>query len=317
MKTFVIANPKAAGGRVARKWGRLYATVSSSLGDTTVRFTGHQGHATELARNAIGEGYERIVVVGGDGTLNEVVNGFFDDQGEPINPEIVLAVVPAGTGGDFARSIGMRDISPEDAFRTATVRCVDTGIVRCGGADGSEQMRHFINIASFGATGLITDRVNSAAKTILRGKASYFFESLVGLSQYKNQRVRLRVDDHFEKVVSINSVAVANGRYFGGSMKVAPDAMIDDGLLDVVIIGDLSATEFLRHNKKIYAGTHLSLEEVSVVRGKKVIAEPVGTGDVCIEADGERPGNLPATFELRPQSVKLWAPWDRSQVLSS
>ena len=310
MKTFVIANPKAAGGRVAAKWGRLYATVSSSLGSTTVRFTGHQGHAIELTREALREGYERIVVVGGDGTLNEVVNGFFDEEGKSINSEAILAVIPAGTGGDFARSIGMRGVNPEDAFRTATIRPVDTGVVQCGG-----HHRHFINIASFGSTGLVIDRVNKASKTILRGKASYFFETIVGLSQYKNQKVRLRVDDHFDEVMSVNCVAVASGRYFGGSMKVAPKAVLDDGLFDVVMIADMSALEFVRHNKRIYSGTHLELDQISLVRGSRVVAEPVGDGAVCIECDGERPGDLPATFDILPQSIKLWAPWDRAEGL--
>jgi YegS/Rv2252/BmrU family lipid kinase len=313
MKTFVVANPKAAGGKVAKKWAELYLSISSSLGNTTLRFTGHQGHATELVRQAIHDGYERIAVVGGDGSINDGVNGFFDDSGEQINPEAILAIIPAGTGGDFSRSIGMSDVNPEQALRSASVRPVDLGRMRLSDGKGGEHTRYFMNIASFGSTAAIMDKINSAPK-ILPGKATYFWGSIKGLMTYQNQRVRLRVDDVFDEELLVNSVAVANGRYFGGSMKIAPEARLTDGLLDVIIVGDVSLGEFLRSNKKIYKGEHLALKPFTFLRGKEVIAEPVDYDPVLVEADGERPGQLPARFDLVPESIRLWAPWDRAEA---
>lgn len=314
MKTFVVANPKAAGGRVAKKWAELYLSISSSLGNTTLRFTGHQGHGTQLVREALHEGYERIAVVGGDGSINDGVNGFFDPSGELVNPEAVLAVIPAGTGGDFARSIGMSGLSPEDALRTATVQHVDVGCMTLAGAMGDEVKRYFINIASFGSTAAVMDKINGAPK-LLPGKATYFWGSIRGLLSYDNKRVRLQVDDIFDEEVTVNSVAVANGRYFGGSMKIAPEASLVDGLFDVVIIGDVNLGEFLRHNRKIYSGTHLGLKPFTLLRGKKVVAQPVDYNPVLLESDGERPGQLPATIEVVPKCIRLWAPWDKAEAV--
>jgi len=313
MKTFVVANPKAAGGKVAKRWAELYLSISSSLGNTTLRFTGHQGHATELVRQAIHDGYERIAIVGGDGSINDGVNGFYETTGEQINPEAVLAIIPAGTGGDFARSIGMSGVNPEQALRSASVRTVDLGRMHLTDNGGEESTRYFMNIASFGSTAAIMDKINAAPK-ILPGKATYFWGSIKGLLTYENKRVRLRVDDVFDEVLRVNSVAVANGRYFGGSMKIAPEASLTDGLLDVIVIGDVSLAEFLKSNRKLYSGTHLDLKPFTFLRGKEVIAEPADYDPVLVEADGERPGQLPARFDVLPEAIRLWAPWDRAEA---
>ncbi len=313
MKTFVVANPKAAGGKVAKRWAELYLSISSSLGNTTLRFTGHQGHATQLVREALHDGYERIAVVGGDGSINDGVNGFFEESGEQINPEAVLSIIPAGTGGDFSRSIGMSDIRPEQALRSASIKTIDIGRMQLSDGRGGQVNRHFINIASFGSTAAIMDKINAAPK-ILPGKGTYFWGAVKGLLTYQNKRIRLRVDDVYDEEVRVNSVAVANGRYFGGSMKIAPEARLSDGLFDVVVVGDVNLGEFLKNNRRIYAGTHLGLEPFTFVRGREVIAEPVDYEPILLEADGERPGQLPARLDVVPDCIRLWAPWDRAEA---
>lgn len=313
MKTVIIANPMAGAGKVGRRWQNFNRIINSCFGPAQVRFTQGPADATRVARQAAREGCERLVVVGGDGTLNEAVNGLFSEDGmTSLGADISLVLYPVGTGGDFARSVGLSALPVQRALEIATDRRIDLGRTTLTAPDGSTIVRHFINISSFGASGLIDQKVNASSK-LLGGKASFMWGTLRGLLAYKNQRVRLTVDDIFDQEVLINTVAVANGRFFGGSMKIAPDALVDDGLFDIVILGDLGLATFLRYSSYIYKGRHLELPAVSVMRGRTLTATPLYPTPVLIDFDGEQPGQLPVRYEVMPKALKLFAPWEHAE----
>ncbi|MED5463868.1 MAG: diacylglycerol kinase family protein [Myxococcota bacterium] len=319
MKRVIIANPNAGSGAVRREWAGIKREIFGAIGTAEDRFTACAGDAARLVKDAAREGFEQIIVVGGDGTLNEAVNGWFDAEGAAWNPDAALVVYPRGTGGDFSRSIGLTAENPALSFADATTRAIDVGSVRLTDHHGQPQQRYFLNISSFGSSGVISDSVNrmGAASKFLGGKATYAFGTVRGLLSYRNQRVRLRVDDAFEAELVINTVAVANGRYFGGSMKVAPQARLDDGLFDVVIMGDISLVDFIKYNPELYRGEHLELPGFSLHRGRKVVATPVGNRrDVLVETDGETPGKLPVTYEVMPGALRVYAPWGRAEAVA-
>ena len=315
MKTVVVANPAAAAGRVGRAWGRWQRAIQSTLGDHEVEFTAKPGDATLIVRRAVAAGAERIAIVGGDGSINEAVNGLVGEDGERIAGHVVLTVVPVGTGGDFARSIGMSDVSLETALGEASERKIDLGRAELTGHDGRPLVRHFINISSFGSSGLIVDMVNKTSKRF-GAKASFLWGTVKGLAKYENQRVHLVVDDVFDREIVVNTVAVANGRYFGGSMKIAPSALLDDGRFDVVIIGDVGLGRFLMTSGKLYRGEHLGEPGIERVVGREVTATPVGGAEVLIDLDGEQPGKLPVRYRVLPKAVTLLAPWTRAEAAS-
>jgi YegS/Rv2252/BmrU family lipid kinase len=250
--------------------------------------------------------------MGGDGTINEVVNGFFAEGGDhaplSLSPEAAFGVLPAGTGGDFIRTTGTsRQLAAAArALASARPRAIDVGRLSFVADDGRPAVRHFINIASFGISGLVDRYVNRSSK-VLGGRASFFLSTARASLAYRNPRCRITVDDGAPVEQGIYNVAVANGRYFGGGMKVAPDAVLDDGRFDVVTIGDAGFVTMLTQGTRIYSGTHLSLDFVHVARGKKVLAEPLGLAEVLLDVDGEAPGRLPATFEILPGGIQLRA----------
>ncbi len=305
----VIVNPNSAGERTRRRWPQLEAVLRDALGPFRARFTERAGHATDLARAALRDGADLVIAMGGDGTLNEVVNGFFDESArEPIRPEAAVALLPAGTGGDFPKTLGLpRDLG--DAARKiagARPRSIDVGRLEYLAHDGRRATRHFINIASFGIGGLVDRYVNaSGAKAALGGRASFFLASLRASVAYKNAEVRVRLDDGADEQRTVYSVAVANGRYFGGGMKIAPDAALDDGRFDVVTIGDVSMGTMLLHGSKVYSGAHVNLPFVRVERARRVHAESTRGEEVLLDVDGEQPGRLPATFELLPGAIRI------------
>ncbi len=298
-----IVNPAAARGRAGRVWPQVQALLQERGASFQVKFTRHPGHTTGLVREAVQQGYETVLVVGGDGTVNEAVNGFFV-QGENINPQAKLAVIPRGTGTDFSRTLGL---SPElpvlvDAILRGDTRLIDVGRLRCTAADGSQVERYFVNIADLGYGGALLDRVNGYTK-VLGGFLAYLVGMLYTLIFYDNQPIRFRIDEGQVQEGMYNAVIVANGQYFGGGMWIAPDARLDDGLFEIVLIGDVSKLEVLRNLPRLYRGTLSEHAKVHVLRGRKI--EVWSDERVLLDADGELPGQLPAAFELLPASLRV------------
>lgn len=305
MRTVVIVNPNAGHGRAGRTWPALHAAIERAVPGAENRLTSGPGHATTLVREALRAGAERVIAIGGDGTNNEVVNGFFDERGAPIAPEAALCLVPSGTGGDFRRVLTLPDDPLEALARVldAPVRPIDVGRIAHVDHDGVERAQMFVNIASFGMSGLV-DRIVNAASKRLGGRVSFFVASLRAMMRYRNQRVRLVIDHgRVEMELPIFNVAVCNGRYFGGGMHVAPAARIDDGRLEVVVLGDLSLGGKLALSSRIYKGTHVDMPGVIVESGTHVRAE--SADEVLLDVDGETPGRLPATFEILPGALRL------------
>jgi diacylglycerol kinase (ATP) len=306
MKTVVVVNPSAGNGIVGRKWATYNRSIVSIFGSSKILMTAAPGEATILVRSAIHSGVERIVVVGGDGSVNEAVNGFFEND-KPIGSEVSLAVYPIGTGTDFARTIGLSGVSLTSSFLHATEHRVDVGKASFINHDGRSESRYFLNISSFGSSGLVVDKVNSTSKR-LGAKLSFFIGTVRGLLDYQNQRVRIRVDDIIDEEMEINTVAVANGRYFGGGMMIAPNALLGDGFFDIIVVGNIGVMTFLRNAPLLYQGRHLGLPNIRSFRGRVIEVMPLGDLPVLLEFDGEQAGQLPVRYEILPQALRLFAP---------
>jgi YegS/Rv2252/BmrU family lipid kinase len=309
-RTTVIVNPKSQGGRLGKRWPEIAETLTRSFPYDVVH-TSCPGDATVLTREALGKGAERIVAIGGDGTINEVTNGFFVD-GKPIAPDASLGIVPFGTGGDFRRTLEL-PAEPAAAARVLVAnhkKKIDIGKLELTGHDGKPLLRMFINIASFGVSGHLDRMINEGGKKL--GRIGYFTTGVRATLSYKNQRVQLRFDgDAGDRVeVTAYNVAVANGKFFGGGMKIAPDAEVDDGKFDVTVVGDLGVMQLMTgFARQVYSGAHLKTKGISVRRAKVVEAEPIDpTEKVEFDVDGEHLGRLPARFEVMPQALWLVVP---------
>ncbi|RMG19242.1 MAG: diacylglycerol kinase family lipid kinase [Deltaproteobacteria bacterium] len=302
-RTILIVNPRAAGGSTGKRVARIAEQVRAHIGDFEMVFTERAGHATELARRAVLDGYEMVVGVGGDGTFNEVVNGFFEGR-DAINPEAVFGLIPQGTGGDLRKTLGIENDLAAAARRLAgkDTRRVDVGHLDFIDHGGCASERMFVNITSFGVGGAVVDEVNRSRK-LFGGKVTFMVGSAKALLRYRDQRVRLRFDDGPEECLQITNVAVCNGQYFGGGMWVAPKARMDDGLFDVTIWAGYSLKDFVLKQRMIYNGTHLDDARTRTLRARTVHAESDEV--VLLDVDGEQPGRLPVTIEVLPSALRV------------
>jgi YegS/Rv2252/BmrU family lipid kinase len=309
-RTIVIVNPKSQGGRLGRQWTSLSETLTRAFPYEHVETKG-PGDATNLAREALRSGAERVVAIGGDGTINEVVNGFFDETGAAIKPGASFAMVPFGTGGDFRRTmaIPLETVDAAAVIKANKTRKIDVGKLTYTTRDGATKLRMFINIASFGVSGVVDRLVNESGKKL--GRLSFMLATARATWAYKNQRVQLIFDNDASTRVeaTINTVAVANGKFFGGKMKVAPHAEVDDGLFDVISMGDLTFGDLVKSGRRLYEGTHLSMDKVSSRRARVVEAQPIEPKAIVeLDVDGEAPGLLPAKFEIVPGGITMVVP---------
>jgi YegS/Rv2252/BmrU family lipid kinase len=302
----IILNPTAGSGGAARKKAAIIHALTVSGQAPEVVHTEGPGDAGRLVREARRDGVECVVVVGGDGTLNDASQGYLDpDGGVASGPD--LALIPSGTGGDFRRTFGLSDSVEEAAARllAAKPRPLDLGLLSVTGHDGQLVRRAFINITSFGIGGL-TDRIVNSSPKWMGGKTAFLLGTLRAILVYENAPVRVRVDGKVCLEAPIFNVALANGRYFGGGMMIAPDADPSDGLLDVVALHDISRVQGIALAQHIYKGAHLGQRGVVVARGKIVEAEPlVKSREVLVDMDGETPGRLPLRAELAPGALRL------------
>lgn len=310
MRAFVVVNPHSANGRTARDWPAIERTLRDFYSQLVVVHTEKRREATGYVRNALQEGHGEIIAVGGDGTINEAVNGFFDEEG-PVAPDAVFSFITSGTGGDFRKTFG---IAPDWAAAVARLKeasavAVDVGRVSCLSERGTPRVRHFINIGSFGLSGAVVDSVNRARiAKLFGGQFAFAFHSALDMLTYRERAVRIRVDNAFDEITAISTVAIANGQYFGGGMRVAPDANPNDGLFDVVLMGSAPRRQAMAELKLLYTGEHVDRPHVRVLRGRRVVAAPVAETKgrpVLIELDGENAGRLPATFEILPGALQL------------
>lgn len=300
--TFIV-NPNAAMGSTSREWPQIKALARDRLGPFQPHLTTGPGDATELTRRALLEGAELVVCLGGDGTLNEVVNGFMAEDG-PIRPEAMLGFIPRGTGCDFIKTVPIpRELNRAlDVIMSSHARPIDLGRLTYMDHSGHRSHRYFHNITSFGLGGEVDERVNRTTK-VFGGFVSFIWATLISILVYDKKRVHLKVDNCFDQRVLCWNVVVANGQYHGGGMWVAPEAAVDDGMFHVTVIGDFTLAEVFLNLPKLYNGKLLQLEKVSTLVGKRVQA----TSDqrVLLDVDGEQPGQLPVTIDIVPGAVSL------------
>jgi diacylglycerol kinase (ATP) len=297
--TVMIVNPASANGRTARQWPEIARRAAGYGLDVDVRLTERPGHATELAAAAVAEGAQLVLAVGGDGTVSEVANGMAgSDRTE-------LAVIERGSGCDFIRTFGIsKDTDRALAVAaTAPARSIDLGRVSYTAADGSPASRHFANIASAGLTGVAADRVNRGGKP-LGATIAFAWAAVATFVSYRNSRFLVEIDgEQIDQVC--NNAIVANCRYFAGGMKILPEADPSDGLLDVLVWGDVSRADLARNLHKLYRGTHVNHPKATIRRARRVVVTP--QTPLPIEVDGEQPGLTPATFEVVPSALRLRA----------
>jgi diacylglycerol kinase (ATP) len=259
------------------------------------------GHLIELAERAARDGADLVVAVGGDGTLNETVNGLLRGGGGPE-----LATIPLGTGMDFVRTYGIPSRF-EDAVRTAIdgqTRAVDVGRVTYRTWAGDEQERYVCNVGSVGMSAAVAQRANGMSK-VLGGRVTFFYALTRVFLTWENTEVTVTLDGA-ERRGRMHDVIVANGPWHGGGMKLAPDARPDDGLFDVVLIGDVSKVDFLTTAPKLYKGRHVSHPKVEVLRSPRV--EVDAPERLPIEVEGEQVGTTPAAFEIVPGALRVRVP---------
>lgn len=261
------------------------------------------GEVAELAGQAAREGKTLLVVVGGDGTVNEAVNGLLA-AGAPELPEI--AVITIGTGKDFARSHGIPtkvDAAVEVAASGRTVTA-DVGRVRHRTAEGGDRESYFANVGSAGMSGAVARRADASSKA-LGGRLSFFVALVRVFSRWRNVEMTVELDGE-RRTGRMTNVVVANGAYHAGGMWLAPEARPDDGLFDVVLFGDISKGDFVGNVLKIYRGTHLAHPKIELLRSATVSVE--SAEPLPMELDGEQPGTTPATFEIVPGALRVRVP---------
>ena len=324
-RTLVIVNPASA--RARRAWPKIKDALTVAEIGFDMYETTHAGDATERTRAALLDGYNLIAVVGGDGTLSEAASGFFqfhqnDDHANfhlpsPINREAALALLPAGTGDDFARGLmGERETLAkwleifisycrrgDDAMSAA--RLVD---VIHGRVEHGEQDFICLNVATIGLGAEVAARVASQGNVMrhLPGEARFVSAACGALAAWRERRVRVTVDESEVIESQTNLIAIANGIYAGGGMMFAPGARNDDGLLDLLLSRDLTRATILRELPRIRRGEHLANERVRILQARHVRVETETPEDaLLIEADGNVRGHTPAEFHIMPGAIRI------------
>ncbi len=298
-----VVNPASANRTTGRAWPGLAARLREAGLEHEARLTAAPGDASAITRQALREGFRTIVSVGGDGTVNEVVNGFFDGE-KFLGQGARLGVISRGTGRDLIRTLGLPKDEGEAIARlkAGKTRRVDVGRARFLGHDGKAAMRHFINIGEVGLGGDTVARVNRTSKA-LGGKVSFLWGTVATLAGYRNKNLEVVIDGGQPITGRMCLVAVANGQYFGGGMRIAPDAAMDDGIFDVVIIADITKPDLLVNIPKVYKGTHTTHPKISFYHGREIAIR--SSEGATVDLDGEQPGRADATFSILPGLVDV------------
>ena len=292
----VIVNPSSAGGSTGEAWPQIASDLRSHFGSFRPVFTKHRGDAATLAGEAARLGEKLIIACGGDGTISEVANGILSS-----GKDAELGIMPSGTGGDFRRTLEIPSRSRDAArvLRTGRTVRIDVGRVSYTDQNGNDATRYFVGVASCGMSTKVIERVKADEVS---------FPTAVLKTAMRNAPVRLvvQLDDSRERQLVVSNLCIANARYFGGGMKIAPDAKLNDGKLDVISIGDLSAMKIFTSAPRVYTGSHLSMPEVSHALARKITVRAADrVEEVALEVDGELPGRLPATFQIVPEALRV------------
>jgi len=298
-------------GKIRRKKTLKESLIARFSNEYVVVFyeTLRPRHAAELTRQALQEKCDFIIAVGGDGTLNEMVNGYIQAGGcEQFTS--CLGVLPSGTGNDFARGIGIEKRIDQLAglIKNNQPRMLDAGAVAVHLPDGSQEVRYFDNIADMGFGAEVVARVNGVhiRKVLLGGSLTFILAVLRTFITFRHKNVRISWEG-FEWEGRVLCLVVANGRYFGSGVGIAPEAVVDDGMFDIVLLADLSIIDYIRYFIKLRRCEKIDHPEASYYRARQVTVESQGA-PVIIEADGEIEGYTPVTFSCLPGVLRFLAP---------
>lgn len=308
MKALFIVNPSSQGGKTRKFGENLGRWLQSHWPDSRLRWTSHAGHGIELARQGVKEGYRALISVGGDGTLNEVVNGL-GPMSKAERPAI--GMLARGTGGDFARGFHERYPVPKDPgwLRGAGTVEVDMGKITLQDKTGSAVSRYFVNIADVGLSGEVTRRVNATSKWL--GPLHYLRATVAAALRYRAPKVKilnlLGESGHIPEEMNLLIFIVANGRYFGGGMCIAPQARIDDGHFQIIAAPKISYSSLLWQLRRVYQKKRFNHPKVRY--GRASVVELAGqTGTLPIDVDGEYFEAQKVKFEIIPKALTMLVP---------
>lgn len=310
----IIVNPASAGGATGKAWPKIASAFRRHYGPFECRFTASPGDALSMAADEARSGRKFIIACGGDGTANEVANGILRS-----GADAELGILPAGTGGDFRRTLKIpaSPAAAARALRDGKWRLIDVGELTYQRRDGLQESRYFLGVASFGLSGEVIRRVKEGSASglpragALGGMAAFALATLQTTFATGARTVVVQIDEAPEHRLDVLNLCIANARYFGGGMKIAPSAELDDGRLDIVVIGDLGRLKVLAHAPRLYTGTHLGIDQVTHLRALSLTARAASPGEeIGIEIDGELLGRLPIEAAIRPGSLRVRCPQD-------
>ena len=296
MKVAVVANPTSGRGRGAALIPQVDALLRSLGVEHTIHVSQNAHDPERLARTAASAGAEVVAALGGDGHIGACVNGLMN-----AGTSTALAVIPAGTGNDFARLIGINPKEPLTAvqvLRFPELKRIDVARLKLPQGE-----RYYANVAGAG----FDSEANAYANRMrwFKGKTRYVIATLALLPGFRAARFQITVDGKHHEVPAM-LVAVGNGRSYGGGMRVCPDAKVDDGVFDITVVGEVSKLDFIKTFPKVFTGRHVTHPKVQRLWGAEVSIAAERTLQVF--ADGEHAGTLPATFTIVPSALEIVVP---------
>jgi len=305
-KVHVIVNPYSARGQTGKRWETIKEAIRSHFREFKYVFTQKPRQATEIARELLRDGFDLLIGVGGDGTLNEISSGFFHAQsGQAINRDAAVGIIPSGTGSDFIRFMKVpREFEKSAArIKSAKNKAIDVGKIVYGGPGASApRTQYFINVADFGLGAEVIRNISRIEAT-RRGTFTYYRGLLSTIMSYRSKKVRMTLDSGQQLQGEYLIGAVANGRIFGGGMVIAPDAEPDDGMFDLVLIEPMRRLEIVANSRLLYSGKIASNPKVHIVKTRRVQVD--SPDEVHIEYDGEVGERLPAEFTIVERALNF------------
>ncbi|KAJ0111651.1 hypothetical protein Patl1_00497 [Pistacia atlantica] len=306
-----VVNPRGANGRTGKEWKKLLPYLRSRLdADCNIceSLTSGPSHAIDITREAIREGADAVIAVGGDGTLHEVVNGFFwagktvSSHNRESAHSTALGVIPLGTGSDFARTFGWKN-DPHEAIERIVIGIrsrIDIGVI----SGESGESHYFLNVADIH----LSAKAGYYASRYKRfGNLCYVIGALQAFMGHKNQDLKIKVNEgEWQEYSQVTALCIGNAKYFGGGVKITPNADPHNGNFEVVILQDFKWYDFILKLHKLYSGTHLSVKNVTSRSVHSIEVEDIsGSGSIFVQSDGEHLGFLPRKFCILPAAIEM------------
>jgi YegS/Rv2252/BmrU family lipid kinase len=300
----VVAHGKLQRGSAGRRWARAEMRLREIFGNRfEIQFTSAREDATRLTRAALESGASWLAAAGGDGTIHEVVNGYFNGAMN-LKPDAVLSFIPCGSGNDWVRTLSIPADAADavTALQQSAIRPIDVGFAEFLASDGSEHARVFLNVAEAGVGGRMMARMNDGL-SLRRTRIGYRLNTIANALTYRRSSLEVAVGGAVLSTGPALSLIVAGGQYFGAGMRCAPMARPDDGLLEVIIVGNFGGVELLWKIHRFFSGSYLTDPKITHLSARAL--EVCSTDRICLELDGEFAGILPAKFRILPAALAI------------